>query len=148
MSMLKESRTDLVSLAKSLTAAELLLETENPGWNVKDTLSHTVASEAGLIALGMRIVNNDTSPRPAMDLHARNQQQVDERRHKAIDELLAEVKASRQDLLFTLASLSDDELAREGQFAGKPSTAADIFGLIGRHELDHSGQIRRAVRRG
>lgn len=146
--LLKESRTDLVALARSLSAAELQLATENPGWTVKDTLAHVASSESGLIAIAMRIVNKDTSARPGFDLHAHNQQQVEKRRDKTIEDLLAELRASREEALSTMASLTDEELSREGQFAGAPATAASVFGRIGHHELEHGGQVRRAISKG
>lgn len=146
--LLKETRTDFVGLARSLSPGEQHLATENPGWSVKDTIAHVAGSEMGLIALAMRIVNSDTSARPGFDLNAHNQQQVEQRREATIEDLLAELQKSREEALLTLASLSDAELSREGQFAGRPATAASVFGRIGLHETEHGDQIRRATKKG
>ncbi|MBI2954633.1 MAG: DinB family protein [Chloroflexi bacterium] len=145
---LLETREKFLALAKSLTPAELEMPTENEGWSVKDTLAHAATSEMGLVATILRIARGQTSPRPGFDLHAFNREQVVKLRALAVDELLARMDQSREEVVRTLARLTDEELATEGvTSSGTPATVRELFGMIGEHEMMHAEEIRRAIGR-
>lgn len=146
---LAKARDELISLAVSLTPAELNLATENPGWTVYDTLAHIASSEAGLLATAKRILSGEGSPRPGFDLDAYNQHQVEKRRGRSVGELLAELESSRKEVLSLLETISDEQLALEGKFSsGLPTNVLGVFRRIGEHEQLHCAQIRRAIGKG
>jgi uncharacterized protein (TIGR03083 family) len=148
VSYLKKTRADLVELAKSLTPSELARATDNPGWSVKDTLCHAVASEAGLTELAKRFVRGEGMPQGGPDLHTRNQHAIDERRECSIADLTSELTESRFRLFEALAGLTDQQLATPAQFPpGQPNTVAGVFRRIGMHEEDHGAEIRKALGR-
>ncbi|MCL5266042.1 MAG: DinB family protein [Chloroflexi bacterium] len=143
---LEESRQELVALAKSLTSEQLQLPTENEGWSVKDTLAHVASSEGGLLATVNRILGGQVATRPGFDLNAYNQQQVEKRRNRSVDELLAELDASRPEALKRFGELTDEQLATRGNMAsGTPIDVISVFQRIGDHERLHCDQIRKAI---
>ncbi|MDP2726594.1 MAG: DinB family protein [Dehalococcoidia bacterium] len=146
ISSLKEARQELVDLSKSLSPDELKLPTRNEGWSVKDTLAHVASSEAGLVAAAVRIIDGQVSAKPGFDLHAFNQRQVEKRRESSMEELLAELEASRAEAFRTLERLTDEQLCAKGCLSsGTPTDVLGVFKRICAHEQSHCQDIRSAI---
>src|SRR3972149_6218171 len=90
---LEGAREELVALARSLTAEELEFQVHEGGWNGWDVLGHAAASEARLLDRAGKIVNGQATPDPNYNPILSTQSQVDERRGRTVEQLLAEPRA-------------------------------------------------------
>ena len=145
---LEGAREELVDVARSLTAEELEVQVHEGGWNVWDVLAHVAASEARLLDRAGKIVNGQATPDPNYNPTLSTQSQVDERRGRTVEQLLAELMASRADMVWTLDALKDAQLDIEGCLAsGKPIDVRGIIQRVADHERGHTEEIRAAIRR-
>lgn len=143
---LNQARQELISLSRSLSPKDLSITPEVGGWTVKDILSHVANSEAGLVATAARIAAGEAHAKPGFDLHAFNQREVEKRRERSIEELLAELDASRATMVKTLEGMTDEHLEAKGFMrSGLPIDVMAVFRRIGDHERTHCQEIRTAT---
>ncbi len=120
--------------------------TDNPAWNVRDTLAHLASAGHGLLATAERIRDGKTLPN-GFDLDYWNRRQVEKRAHRSPDALLAELRDAHERAKALLATLNDEELTRRGTHpTGAEVSVAGVFYLIPEHELGHLAEMARAVR--
>lgn len=142
---LTEARELLLQAAAALDETTIVASTENPHWRVHDMLAHVAASERGMLRNVDRFLAGGDLP-AGFSLDIWNQRQVDKRQAASVEELLAELEASRAEAWVLLDRLSDSDLDVQGVHpAGLRTTVAGLFLTIANHELDHGKEIRTAV---
>lgn len=143
---IESARGSLVDLVQSLDAESLGKPTCNEGWCVKDVIAHLAAAETGLRNIANRAAKGESGARPGFDLHAHNKEQVELRRGRTVDELLAEMADSRVATLSFLEALPVDYLDKPGQLSsGLQLTVEGILNRIAEHEREHAEDIRKAI---
>ena len=118
------------------------------GWNRRQMLAH-IATIDKRHATRMRIsagLPNDTGVASQSQLPAINdwnQQQVDERARRSIDDLLAEYRKNRSDLIAFVRSLTPEQRARITiERAGQPPAAFDDWmPHVHEHAVSHMQEV-------
>ncbi len=145
---LASARESLVQLARGLSEEDLARPTENEGWTVRDTLAHTVSSEAGLRATVQRILGGQKTATPGFDLAAHNAKQIEKRKAMTVEDLLAKMVTSREETWRLLEQISPEQLGERGCLSsGREATVEEVLTRIAHHEEEHGAQISRAVGR-
>lgn len=119
-------------------------------WTVHDALCH-IAADAHSIPRWQRQVEaaiKGTSARPpGFDLDEHNQRGIDERKHKALNEIVQEIKEGLDKDAAAVADLDEGILAREiPNFRGELQPASERLRFTtSRHNHIHLDDIERAI---
>ncbi len=141
-----DARKDLIDLLQSLEPKHLSLPTCNEEWCVKDVVAHLVDADGGLRRLADLISKGELRATPGRDMNEHNRKQVESRRGRSLQELLAEMAQGRVATLSFLEALEEGLLDRSGQLrAGVELTVEQIIRRIGDHDKLHSEDIRKAI---
>jgi hypothetical protein len=122
-------------------------------WTVRDALSH-VAARGNPIPRVLRRLNQSTDaegdPRPVLDIHEENAEQVRTRSDRDVDALVEEARDGHREALKSLAEMDDAVLERciPVAFApGELSVGEFIVAAGPRHEGTHLNDIEAALKR-
>jgi uncharacterized protein (TIGR03083 family) len=132
-------------LCSSLTGEEWDLPTDCPGWSVKDNLSHIIGTES--MILGREAPSHDPGTKPWIrnPIGASNEIQVDYRRPRPPDEVLAEFREVVTERMKSLRASSDEDLAGESWTPIGPGTVRDLVAIRVMDCWVHEQDMRRAV---
>lgn len=132
-------------LCSSLTDEEWGFPTDCPGWSVKDNLSHIIGTES--MILGREAPSHDPGTKPWIrnPIGANNEIQVDYRRLRSPDEVLAEFREVVAERMKSLRAMSDDDLAGESWTPIGPGTVRDLVAIRVMDCWVHEQDMRRAV---
>lgn len=140
VTQIEASRAALAAVIGHLSDAQLTQMTDN-GWAGKDHLAHLAAWEAGIAALLQKQVryeamNVDAETFRHGDEEAVNEMIYERNRQRPLADILAFFHESHQQLMATLASLSDEDLQKTYSFyqpnePGEDSGAPIIGWVIG-----------------
>lgn len=137
--------TTVRDVAAHLKITDLARPTDNPEWTVHDVFAHLAASGRGLLATAERFLAGRELPAD-FSLDYWNRRQVQKRREASLDALMGELQEAHNQARAMLSTLSDGQLAMRGTHpAGFEVSVAGILHLMALHELDHIGQVARAV---
>ncbi|MFQ5474067.1 MAG: maleylpyruvate isomerase N-terminal domain-containing protein [Dehalococcoidia bacterium] len=120
-----------------------------PRWTHKDILVHVAANDLRPHArLSAVLGEGDNEQLAAVNRTDEwNQAQVDERRHRTVAELVAELDANRTHTFALLSRMRPQHLGSEISLAdGRKLTIVDYIGFFGEHESIHAGQLVPASR--
>lgn len=116
-------------------------------WRVRDAMSH-VAARGNPIPRTLARLNQATdaagNPQPVRDIHEINAEQVSDRVHADVDELIRETLEGHRQALADLEELDDDVLERRLVVAFQPGelSVGEFIQLAGpRHEGNHLNDI-------
>lgn len=143
---LESARRELVDLVQSLDAKALACPTCNEGWSAKDVLAHLAAGESGLRRRVDLVCNGESGAEPGFNLHENNKRQVELRRDRSLQDLLAEMAESGVGTRGYLEVLPEEALDRTGRLSsGAEVTVEGLLRKIANHERSHADEIRKAV---
>jgi hypothetical protein len=138
----------LLSLVRAQPDAPLL----SGEWTVRDALSH-VAARGNPIPRVLRRLNQATdstgNPRPALDIHEENAEQVRTRVELDVDRLIEEAREGHRNALEQLGELDDTVLERRLPVAfppGELSVGEFIVRAGPQHEGNHLNDIEAALK--
>ncbi|MFQ6015192.1 MAG: DinB family protein, partial [Anaerolineae bacterium] len=122
--------------------------TASDPWTVRDTLAHLVGGEVSQQGLIRRWLEGHTQLDPRFDLDYWNRRQLEKRKGRTPEQLLADLKAARQTTLQMLNELDEAALDTPGEhpFFGE-TTVEGVFKAVYRHDRMHSTEIREALGR-
>ena len=153
---LDRHRAQFEDFCRSLTQDELQREVPNSTWQVRDFIAH-LATIDGPVAEMFRTMHagQDAGIRNTdggkFDVDNWNDRQVEQRRARSVEEVLAEAATSRAALKEHMYVLTDEDLARTLKFGGDSKRAASEipFGAYLRgwckHDPMHAMDMSRAL---
>ena len=135
----------LDEICSGLSPEEWDVETECPGWSVKDNLSHVIGTESGL--LGRDVPEHDPGDKPWVrnPIGAGNEIHVDYRRSWPPEKVLADFREVTGERMKILEAMSADELGGESWTPIGPGTVRDLVAIRVMDCWVHEQDIRRAV---
>lgn len=141
-----QSRAELVAYARALPPEAWSRPSPNEGWSCKDVLAH-VAGDKGYIMI-LRAAVDRTRLDPALFAEGEgtraNARDVQERRDRSIDELVAEIESDAEVRLDLMSRLTDgDRDLRQKEF---PLSLGEVLEAgPGGHDREHLEQIKEAI---
>jgi len=126
-----------------------------PGWTVKDVYAHLAslgASPSFFIAMAQRAASGSGGGGGmggGFDINAFNAQQVEMRKGKSLEELLAEFRQGHEQGIALMESTPDEVLEKKmpDPFRGGMSTALEMIqGSCAEHEAGHLDDVVAALR--
>ena len=118
--------------------------TEGETWTIRSVLAHYVTAEKGFITIFSRIREGGPGVPDDFDIDRFNASQQRKTRELATSELLENFKAVRAQMVELVASLTDEDLKREGRhpFLGQ-TTLNEMIKMVYRHNQIHSRDMRK-----
>jgi uncharacterized protein (TIGR03083 family) len=143
----RETRAELVGVARAMPDEAWELPSPNEGWTYKDLLGHVAGDTDKTFLRGLRAVVD----RQPVDLATfttgvdeRNARDIEERRGRTIDELIAEIEADGEERQGLLARFTEAD--ENWQPEGLPTTASNgLRGMAGDHDREHLAHLRAAL---
>ncbi len=105
-----DTLNEIISLAKSLEEIQLSAETDCPGWDVRDNLSHIISIESWLLGNQMTDHKAVDITNTKNELGILNENEVDLRRTHKLNELIDELESVAIPRIKTIQSYTEDEL--------------------------------------
>lgn len=141
---LMEDRQATLSLLKDLSQEEAQRRLWPDAWSIKDHVAHLAAVEEAVVAFARRMLTEKRPVADAYDVDAWNARQRAQRAELTWKETLAELAATREQLLTLLDEIPKQTLKRTGSHAvwGDPITLASVLRVPYRHERDHRDEIK------
>jgi uncharacterized protein (TIGR03083 family) len=135
----------LDQLCSSLSAEDWDESTDCPGWSVKDNLSHIVGTESML--LGRPAPEHDPGDKAWVrnPVGQNNEVQVDYRRSRTPEEVLAEFRDVTGERMKSLRSMSEADLDGESWTPIGPGKVRDLVAIRVMDCWVHEQDMRRAV---
>lgn len=144
---LEQTFRSISELGASLSEAEWKTATELPGWSVQDNLSHLIGIERMLEGLPPAEHEAPTVGYVKNPIGEMNEREVDLRRHRSGEDVLAEWNDIAARRLGTLRSADEAYFAQETMTPTGPGTLADFLHIRVLDCWVHEQDMRRAVRR-
>lgn len=149
--LLDDLRGAVASLAEQLRAVpagrwdDTVFAGEN-GWTRRQLLAHMASNDLRQITrvrIGAGIGNHTDEAMLAAQLEPDgwNQQQVEQRRGRSVEELLAELQTHRNALIALLESLTAEQRAREMPFRGGKAELSTMLPAVSGHLSEHAREI-------
>ncbi|MEX1253680.1 MAG: maleylpyruvate isomerase N-terminal domain-containing protein [Dehalococcoidia bacterium] len=143
-----DTRAELVAAARAMPEEAWARPSPNEGWTYKDLLAHV----AGDTDKNFLRVVRDVLDREPVDLATfttgvdeRNARNIEERRGRTIDELIAEIEADGEEAQELLARFTAAD--ENWQPEGLPTTVANgLRSIAGGHEREHTAHLRAALK--
>ena len=142
----RESRSELVRVARQVPDAVWPQPSPLPGWSHKDLLAHLAGeTEKSFLQILRAVV--DRKPVDAAllgEADEKNARDVEARRSRSVEELIVEINADGEELMELLSRLTeeDENLRQEGI----PMTLGeDLSNEPGGHHREHTVPLRAAV---
>jgi len=141
-----ESRAELIAFARSAPAALWSRPSPNAGWSCKDLLAHVAGDKGFIMILRAAVERTRLDPAPFAEGEGTraNARDVQARRDRSVEELIAEIESDgdvRQELMSRLTD-ADREL-RQKEF---PMSLGEVLELgPGGHDREHLTQLRGAL---
>jgi uncharacterized protein (TIGR03083 family) len=125
---------------------EDLKKTTYEGWTAKHLICH-MASTSGSAAFFIAMAQSGGGMGAGFDVDRWNAEQVAARRDKALEEILAELRAGHEASIKAVEAAPDDLLLKQvPNFEGSMSALADlIWGSATEHEAAHLDDLEKAL---
>ncbi len=125
---------------------QLTLYTDGAVWTIKDLLAHQVSAEREFQYYGRDILAGGPGAPEDFAINTFNNAAVASMADRTAADLLAALRAARQDTIDLVATIADADFARQGRhpFFGM-MVIEDMFKLIYRHNMLHARDIRRVL---
>ncbi len=135
----------LADLCESLTPAQWSMDTDCPGWNVQDNISHIVGTESTL--LGRQAPAHDPGEKDWIKnpIGANNEVHVDYRRSWSAQQVLEEYREVIGERIGAIRSVSEDDLDAESWTPIGPGKVRDLLAIRIMDVWVHEQDIRRAT---
>ena len=145
---LREEGDKLLNTFEGLSPDQwlLMIYTEGMEWTLKDLLAHLGSAERAFLFYGRDILAGGEGAPEGFDINRFNQTEVGSLRKRTVEQLLAELRAARQETIDLAGQIADEDFARKGRhpFFGQMSLD-EVFKLIYRHNMMHLRDVRRVL---
>lgn len=145
---LEATRAALLAAVEGLSPQdwERPVASSEGAWTVRQAFTHVVAAEPGQLATGRRMLAGEAKLGEGFSLSFWNQRQVEKRKDRSLEDLFADMTASRRQLLAWIDGLAESDFEKSGQHArGDVITVEQLCYRVGEHEVGHAAEIRRAL---
>ena len=145
---LNEERAELLQFFEGLTDDdwETAVYDEEAHWTVADILRHLVDAEKGMTGLITQWQQGRDPVPPDFDLARWNNRVIQKAAEKSPDELLAELRQNRINLLSFIEILQPEDWTKRGRHGSLQILSIEqVCHLIANHELDHLKVMRESV---
>ena len=140
---LRESRAQVTDLARSIPAEAWSRPSPLPGWTYKDLLAHLAPNEYLNPVLRAVVANEPLNASIFADVDARRAQQLEERRDRSVEELIAELEMGSEETQELLSHLTEaDENRRQADI---PISLTEGLRNFLEHDHEHLAQLRTAL---
>ncbi len=137
----------IIDLGWSCREADFALQTECPGWTVKDQISHVVGAEKGLAGMPGEEVTVPDYPHIRHDFGRVVEQPVEERRERTGQEIVTELSDFLPYRMAQLRALDADVTSVIGGFFGPETTFGQFLTMRIVDAWCHQQDIRAALDR-
>jgi uncharacterized protein (TIGR03083 family) len=145
---LREEGDKLIGIFESLTPEQwqIAIYTDGMTWTIKDLLAHQVSAEREFQYYGHDILEGGSGAPEGFSINEFNNRAVGQMADRSQADLLAQMRAARQDTIDLVTTIAEEQFALRGRhpFFGL-MTIEDMFKLIYRHNMIHARDIRRAL---
>jgi uncharacterized damage-inducible protein DinB len=141
---LVDDRLATWSLIKDLNEEEAQRRPRPDAWSIKDHVAHLVAVEEAVIDFAQRLFQEERPAADTYDVDVWNAWQRARRASLTWQEILAELSATRAQLISLLDRIPQQALTRTGSHPiwGDPITLASVLRVPHRHERGHRDEIK------
>ena len=140
---LRESRAKIVEVAGAVPADAWGRSSPLEDWTYKDLLAHLAYPGAQLAVLRAAADDQPVDASALGDLDARNERRRKKREGKTIEQLVAEVEATGEELQHLLSRLTEADANR--RLDDVPVVLGDRLRLMTNHDQAHLPQLRKAL---
>lgn len=122
------------------------VHTGDGGWTRREILAHVAANDLRQlvrvrVGAGIPQPGDDTALAAEQRLHEWNRDRVNERRDRDIDDLIAEMRANRRELIDMLRGLSPEQRERAIPYRGRPTPLAEMVPALVDHLDLHAREL-------
>jgi len=145
---LNDERAALLAFLKGLEESdwETAVRYEDSHWTIADLLRHLVDAERGMTNLIMAWQQGKDPVPPNFDLARWNDRVIQKAAEKSPDELLAEFRKNRINLLSFIETIQPDDWEKQGRHGSlRIMNIEEVCHLIADHELDHLRVMQEAL---
>lgn len=145
---LNDARAELMVFFEGLAEAEwdTAVYHEDSTWTITDILRHLVDSERGMMGMMMQWQRGKDPVPPDFDLERWNNRAIEKSAEKSPDELIAEFRKNRIDLLSYINTIKPDDWAKQGRHGSlRIMSIEEVCHLIADHEMDHLHVMKEVV---
>ncbi len=142
------SRATLLDCLNSLTEEQwqTTVFSEENQWTVTDILRHLAEAQRGMNGQIVQIQAGGSGVPEDFDLNRWNARGVRKAQEKTPADLLAELEQGQAQALALLTTMQADDWDKKGRHgSGRILSIAEIFQIIGGHEVNHANDIRQAL---
>ncbi len=145
---LQEARDALLAEVDQIIEGEWAAPTPVEGWTVRDQLAHLAYNQPGQPKVVRSILEGKGGTSSNFDLNYFNKRGLEKQKDKSVEQLKAELAAGHAETLRALDELDEADLDKRGNHASAgEATIENIFRTIARHDREHTGYIRDALKR-
>ena len=139
------ARAELAQVARSLPGDAWEQRSPNAEWTYKDLLAHMAGDTDKNVHRALRMVLAGRRVAPAIfeDIDGQNARDIEARRERSVEQLIAEIEADGEELEELLAQLKDeDENRRQPDI---DATLGDALRSVSGHHARHLAELRTAL---
>ncbi len=141
---LRESRADIVALARAIPSEAWKQPSPNEGWSYKDLLAHLAVGDWLCQTVLRAVVANEPMDMASIaDLDGRNERYRQERTERSAEELIAEVEAESKETQELLSRLTEADESRSQEDA--PMKLGDYLRGFPGHDRQHLEELRKGL---
>jgi len=145
---LRAGRKELQDTLVGLSEEDFLRAKAIDKWTLKDLIAHIASWDEEMVRIlqafslpGEPVYTYTISDRNGFA--AWNEEQVNARRERSVNEILSELETARRDLIQVIEGLTDPVLNRSHITTwGKPATGFELIMTQVEHDREHAAQIR------
>lgn len=141
---LEDSRAGVEAVLIGLDETQLLAVGTCGTWSIKDVLAHLAACEAEVVA-GLSKIRRGQSPGKVLytdaEVQAQNEQWQAENRDRSLDQILANFRGVRRNLIHQLESLTDQELNAPRLWFQERAIADWVQDEVVAHDWAHAAEL-------
>jgi uncharacterized damage-inducible protein DinB len=143
---MQSTRDALLASVEGLDQAILTWHPPEGGWSIRDNLAHLVDAERAHRRFVGAVLEGRSTHLEGFDLDRWNEEHVARRIHQSVDEILADLRAARQETLAFIATLSPDAWNKQGDHPALGEVSMQqVIKVIGVHERMHLKEIRQLL---
>ncbi len=144
---LQEARDALLAEIDQIVEGDWAKPTPVEGWTVRDQLSHLAYNQPGQPKVIRSILEGRGGTSANFDLDYYNRRGLEKQKDKTVEQLKTELAAGHSETLRLLDEMDEADLDKRGSHASAGETTVEnIFHTIARHDREHTGYIRRALK--
>ncbi|MGB2693690.1 MAG: DinB family protein [Dehalococcoidia bacterium] len=139
-------RAKLAGFARGQPAEVWDKPTSYEGWTCRDLLAHLAGDTGKGSSAAMRaaVTRQTLDPVPfAAGVDALNARDIEKRRDRSVDELVAEIEADGEEWQELLSQLTETD--EELRWAGFPFKLGEYLRILAQHDQDHLADLRTAL---